>query len=53
MTMMSDGLADAAGAAAAVGAGGGATVSALDIAELLAGSLVPTIPGGRQLPVIQ
>jgi Fe-S oxidoreductase len=53
MTMMSDGLADAAGAAAGVGAGGGATVSALDIAELLVGSLVPTIPGGRRLPVIQ
>jgi Fe-S oxidoreductase len=60
MTMMSDGLADAAGAAAAGGGSaaggglaGGGTVSALDVAELLAGSLAPAIPVGRQLPVIQ
>ena len=28
-------------------------VSALDIAELLADSLAPTQPAGRQLPVLQ
>jgi hypothetical protein len=32
---------------------GGAPVSALDVAELLAGSLAASIQGGRQLPVIQ
>ncbi len=45
MTMMRDGL----DSAMADGAG---TVSAVDIAELLADSLAPT-PSGRQLPVIQ
>ncbi len=45
MTMMRDGL----DSAMADGAG---TVSAVDIAELLADSLAP-IPSGRQLPVIQ
>jgi Fe-S oxidoreductase len=53
MTMMSDGLADAAGGTAAGGMMGGGTVSALDVAELLAGSLAPAIPDGRRLPVIQ
>jgi Fe-S oxidoreductase/nitrate reductase gamma subunit len=47
MVMMKDGLADAA----ASGANG--SVSARDIAELLADSLAPTQPAGRSLPVIQ
>jgi Fe-S oxidoreductase len=47
MVMMKDGLADAAAA------GSNGTVSARDIAELLADSLAPTQPAGRQLPVIQ
>jgi Fe-S oxidoreductase/nitrate reductase gamma subunit len=45
MTMIKDGLADA-------GAGAG-TVSARDVAEILAGSLAPSQPSGRELPVIQ
>jgi Fe-S oxidoreductase/nitrate reductase gamma subunit len=45
MTMLRDGLAEAESNAAG-------TVSAVDIAELLADSLAPT-PTGRQLPVIQ
>ena len=45
--MMKDGLADAAAA------GSNGAVSARDIAELLAGSLAPTQPAGRSLPVIQ
>jgi Fe-S oxidoreductase len=45
MTMIKDGLADA-------GAGAG-TVSARDVAEILAGSLAESQPSGRQLPVIQ
>ena len=51
MTMMKDGLADAAGSAAP-GSGAGA-VTARDIAEILADSLAPTQPAGRQLPVLQ
>jgi Fe-S oxidoreductase len=46
MTMMKDGLAEAESNAAGV-------VSAADIAELLADSLAPAIPAGRQLPVLQ
>jgi hypothetical protein len=45
MTMIKDGLADAQS--------GGGEVSARDVAEVLAGSLAPTQPGGRQLPVLQ
>ncbi|MEA2537795.1 MAG: hypothetical protein QOF11_2029 [Chloroflexota bacterium] len=45
MTMLRDGLAESESNAAG-------TVSAIDIAELLADSLAP-IPAGRQLPVIQ
>ena len=51
MTMMKDGLADAA--ASPAGNGGGGTVTARDIAEILADSLAPTQPSGRALPVIQ
>jgi Fe-S oxidoreductase len=47
MVMMKDGLADAAAA------GKNGTVTARDISELLADSLAPTQPAGRQLPVIQ
>jgi Fe-S oxidoreductase len=47
MVMMKDGLADAAAA------GRNGAVSARDISELLADSLAPTQPAGRQLPVIQ
>ena len=43
MTMMKDGLADAASG----------EVSARDIAEILADSLAPTQPAGRALPVLQ
>jgi len=46
MTMMKDGLAEAESNA-------GGVVSAADIAELLADSLAPAIPAGRQLPVLQ
>ena len=46
MTMLKDGLADAQST-------GGGTVSATDIAEVLAGSLAEVQPGGRRLPVIQ
>jgi Fe-S oxidoreductase len=47
MTMMKDGLADAA-------AGAAGSVSARDIAEILADSLAPTQPTGRRaLPVLQ
>jgi Fe-S oxidoreductase len=46
MVMMKDGLADAQSA-------NGGEVSARDVAEVLAGSLAPTQPGGRQLPVLQ
>ena len=46
MTMMKDGLAEAEANVAG-------TVSAADIAELLADSLAPGIPAGRQLPVLQ
>ncbi len=45
MTMLTDGLADAT-------ASSEAAMTALDIAELLAGSL-PAAPRGRQLPVVQ
>jgi len=45
MTMIKDGLADAQS--------GGGEVSARDVAEVLAGSLAPTQPGGRKLPVLQ
>jgi hypothetical protein len=45
MTMLRDGLAESESNAAG-------TVSAIDIAELLADSLAP-IPAGRQQPVIQ
>jgi Fe-S oxidoreductase/nitrate reductase gamma subunit len=55
MTMMKDGLADAAASdapgAGAVGMGG--AVTARDIAEILADSLAPTQPAGRALPVLQ
>ncbi|HEU4920350.1 MAG TPA: (Fe-S)-binding protein [Candidatus Limnocylindrales bacterium] len=47
MTMMKDGLADAASST------GSGTVTARDIAEILADSLAPTQPAGRSLPVIQ
>jgi Fe-S oxidoreductase/nitrate reductase gamma subunit len=47
MVMMKDGLADAAATSR------NGTVSARDIAELLADSLAPTQPAGRSLPVIQ
>jgi Fe-S oxidoreductase len=57
MVMMKDGLADAAGAGTgtppAAGAPPAGVVSARDIAEILADSLAPTQPAGRQLPVIQ
>jgi Fe-S oxidoreductase/nitrate reductase gamma subunit len=46
MTMMKDGLAEAASNSTGL-------VSAADIAELLADSLAPAIPAGRQLPVLQ
>ena len=46
MTMMKDGLEAADGNA-------GGEVRAIDIAELLAESLAPSQPGGRQLPVLQ
>ena len=46
MVMMKDVLADAQSA-------NGGEVSARDVAEVLAGSLAPTQPGGRQLPVLQ
>ncbi|HLE78935.1 MAG TPA: (Fe-S)-binding protein, partial [Candidatus Limnocylindrales bacterium] len=46
MTMMKDGLEAADGNA-------GGEVRAIDIAELLAESLAPSPPGGRQLPVLQ
>jgi Fe-S oxidoreductase len=46
MTMLKDGLAEAESNAAG-------TVSAADIAELLADSLAPAIPAGRQLAVLQ
>jgi Fe-S oxidoreductase len=52
MTMMKDGLADAAGGSAGSAVAGG-TVSARDIAEILADSLAPTQPAGRSLPVLQ
>ena len=45
MTMLRDGLASAESNAAG-------TVSAVDIAEILADSLAP-VPAGRRLPVIQ
>jgi Fe-S oxidoreductase len=50
MTMMKDGLADAQSGSGGTGNG---EVSARDVAEVLAGSLAPTQPGGRQLPVLQ
>jgi Fe-S oxidoreductase len=51
MTMMKDGLADAA-AAGAAGAGSG-VVSSRDIAEILADVIEPDpIPAGRRLPVL-
>ncbi len=50
MTMMRDGLDSAM--ADGGGTGNAGTVSAVDIAELLADSLAP-VPTGRQLPVIQ
>ena len=45
MTMLRDGLADAAG-------GAPGTVSAMDVAEILAGSLAPAGRERRQLPVV-
>ena len=49
MVMMKDGLADAAASAAGPG-----TVSARDIAEILADVIEPDpIPSGRRLPVLQ
>jgi Fe-S oxidoreductase len=54
MVMMKDGLADAAGSAAgAATSSTGGTVSARDIAEILADSLAPSQPAGRSLPVLQ
>ena len=56
MVMMKDGLADAASSAAATSSApssAGGTVSARDIAEILADSLAPTQPAGRSLPVLQ
>ena len=44
MTMMKDGLADTTSSG---------TVSARDISEILADSLAPSRPAGRQLPVLQ
>jgi len=44
MTMMKDGLADTTSSG---------TVSARDISEILADSLAPSQPAGRQLPVLQ
>jgi Fe-S oxidoreductase len=50
MTMIKDGLADAAGSATAAPG----VVSARDIAEILADVIVPEpIPPGRRLPVLQ
>jgi len=46
MTMLKDGL-------EAAQSGSGGTVKAIDIAELLAESLAPTQPAGRQLVVLQ
>jgi Fe-S oxidoreductase len=43
MVMLRDGLSDA----------GAGTVTARDISEVLAGSLAPTQPNGRELPVLQ
>jgi Fe-S oxidoreductase len=48
MVMMRDGLADAASTAPGAG-----SVSAQDIAEVLAESLAQSQPGARALPVIQ
>ncbi len=53
MVMMKDGLADAAAASTASAAAGPGVVSARDIAEILADSLAPSQPAGRQLPVLQ
>jgi Fe-S oxidoreductase/nitrate reductase gamma subunit len=50
MTMIKDGLADAA---SSNGVSGSGEVTARDIAEILADSLAPTQPAGRSLPVIQ
>jgi Fe-S oxidoreductase len=47
MVMMRDGLADAGAQSA------GGTVTSLDVAELLAGSVEPVVPAGRGLPVLQ
>ena len=49
VVMLRDGLADAA----ASGAEGAGAVAARDVAEILAESLAPTQPSGRQLPVVQ
>ena len=46
MTMLKDGL-------EAADSNVGGAVKAIDIAELLAESLAPTQPAGRQLPVLQ
>jgi Fe-S oxidoreductase len=54
MTMIKDGLADADASAASAGAAGSGTVSARDIAEILADVIVPEpVPAGRRLPVLQ
>jgi Fe-S oxidoreductase len=47
MTMLKDGLADAGR-----GTGTEAPVSSADIAEILAGSLIPGSRDGRELPVV-
>jgi Fe-S oxidoreductase len=52
VVMLRDGLADAA-AGGAPGAERAGEVAARDVAEILAESLAPTQPSGRQLPVIQ
>jgi Fe-S oxidoreductase/nitrate reductase gamma subunit len=49
VVMLRDGLADAA----AAGADGAGAVAARDVAEILAESLAPTQPSGRELPVLQ
>ncbi len=47
MVMMRDGLADVGAQSA------GGSVTSMDVAELLAGSVEPAVPAGRGLPVLQ
>jgi len=54
MTMIKDGLADAEASAASAGAVASGTVSARDIAEILADVIIlEPVPAGRRLPVLQ